>query len=199
MATRGDRCASRYRRRSILAPILGLALTPLLIGAARAEDEAEKVDAAGMPPQPGDHFVFLSGPSKGQVVRFDNLAVGGPQVQVFPASPDGTIRNGTPLNLVILARFDPADLSEETRARAAEGVVAYSAVCTHQACPVNMWSKARDGFVCSCHGSVYDPKNGAAVLDGPAPRPLPSLAVKIADGAVAVASGFSSRVGGTQK
>jgi rieske iron-sulfur protein len=199
MATRGDRCASRYGRRSILGPLLGAALTPLLVGVARADDEVEKADAAKMPPQPGDRFVFLSGPNKGQVVRLDNLAVGGPQVQVFPAGPDGTIRNGTPLNLVILARFDPADLSEETRARAAEGVVAYSAVCTHQACPVNMWSKARDGFVCSCHGSVYDPKNGAAVMDGPAPRPLPSLAVKIADGAVAVASGFSSRVGGTQK
>jgi rieske iron-sulfur protein len=199
MATRGDRCASRYGRRSILGPLLGVALTPLLVGVARADDEVEKADAAKMPPQPGDRFVFLSGPNKGQVVRLDNLAVGGPQVQVFPAGPDGTIRNGTPLNLVILARFDPADLSEETRVRAAEGVVAYSAVCTHQACPVNMWSKARDGFVCSCHGSVYDPKNGAAVMDGPAPRPLPSLAVKIADGAVAVASGFSSRVGGTQK
>ena len=48
-----------------------------------------------------------------------------------------------------------ANLSEETRGRAAEGVVAYSAVCTHQACPVNMWSKERDAFVCSCHGSVY--------------------------------------------
>jgi len=199
MATRDDRCASRYGRRSILVPLFGLALTPLLVGAARAEDEVETTDAVTMPPQPGDHFVFLSGPNKGQVVRPDNLTVGGPQVRAFPASPDCTIRNGTPLNLVILARFDPADLSEETRARAAEGVVAYSAVCTHQACPVNMWSKARDGLVCSCHGSVYDPKNGAAVLDGPAPRPLPSLAVKIADSAVAVASGFSSRVGGTQK
>jgi rieske iron-sulfur protein len=199
MATRDDRCASRYGRRSILVPLFGLALTPLLVGAARAEDEVETADAVTMPPQPGDHFVFLSGPNKGQVVRPDNLTVGGPQVQVFPAGPDGIIRNGTPLNLVVLARFDPADLSEETRARAAEGVVAYSAVCTHQACPVNMWSKARDGLVCSCHGSVYDPKNGAAVVDGPAPRALPSLAVKIADGAVAVASGFSSRVGGTQK
>jgi rieske iron-sulfur protein len=199
MATRGDGCASRYGRRSFLRPLLGLALAPLLVGVGRAEDDAEKADAAKLPPQPGDHFVFLSGTNKGQVVRLDSLAVGGPQVQVFPVGPDGTIRNGTPLNLVILARFDPADLSEETRARAGEGVVAYSAVCTHQACPVNMWSKARDGFVCSCHGSVYDPKNGAAVLDGPAPRPLPSLAVKIADGAVAVASGFSSRVGGTQK
>jgi Rieske Fe-S protein len=174
-------------------------LAPLLVGATRAEDEPEKLDAAKLPPQPDDRFVFLTGANKGQVVKLDNLAMGGPQVQVFPASPDGTVRNGTLLNLAILARFDPAELSEETRERAADGVVAYSAVCTHQACPVNMWSKDRDGFVCSCHGSVYDPKNGAAVVDGPAPRPLPSLGLKIADGAVAVASGFSSRVGGTQK
>ena len=195
MKTRNDRCPPCYGRRAVL----GLALAPLLVGVARAEDEPEKTDAAIMPPQRGDHFVFLSGPNKGRIVRLDNLAIGGPQVQVFPASLDGAVRNGTPLNLVILARFDPAELSEETRERAADGVVGYSAVCTHQACPVNMWSKARDGLVCSCHGSVYDPKNGAAVVDGPAPRPLPSLGLKIADGTVAVTSGFSSRVGGTQK
>ena len=188
-------CAPCYGRRAVL----GLALAPLLAGVARAEDEAATTDAAKMPPQPGDHFVFLSGANKGQIVRLDNRAIGGPQVQVFPASPDGTVRNDTPLNLVVLTRFDPADLSEETGARAAEGVVAYSAVCTHQACTVNMWSKARDAFVCSCHGSVFDPRNGATVIDGPAPRPLPSLGLNIADGAVAVTSGFSSRVGGTQK
>jgi rieske iron-sulfur protein len=199
MQTRNDRCVVCFGRRAVLGPVLGLALAPLLIGVAHAEDEPEKADATRLPPQPGDRFVFLSGSNKGQVVRLDNLAIGGPQVQAFPAAPDGTVRNGTPLNLVILARFDPAELSDDTRERAAEGVVAYSAVCTHQACPVNMWSKDRNGFVCSCHGSVFDPKNGAAVLDGPAPRPLPSLGLKIADGAVAVASGFSSRVGGTQK
>lgn len=199
MQTRNDRCVVCLGRRAVLGPVFGLALAPLLIGVARAEDEPEKADATRLPPQPGDRFVFLSGSNKGQVVKLDNLAMGGPQAQVFPAAPDGTVRNGTPLNLVILARFDPAELSDDTRERAAEGVVAYSAVCTHQACPVNMWSKDRNGFVCSCHGSVYDPKNGAAVLDGPAPRPLPSLGLKIVDGAVAVASGFSSRVGGTQK
>ena len=195
MQARRDRCAPRYGRRTVL----GLALSPLLVGIARAEDETSKVDSGRLPPQPGDHFVFLTGPNKGQVVRLDNLTIGGPQVQVYPVSPDGTVRNETPLNLVILARFDPADLGEETRARAAEGVVAYSAVCTHQACPVNMWSKARDAFVCSCHGSVYDPRNGAEVMAGPAPRPLPSLGLKIAGGSLTVASGFSGRVGGTQK
>ena len=179
--------------------VVGLALASLLVGIAWADDDAAKADAATAPPQPDDRFVFLTGPNKGQVVRVDNLPIGGPQVQVYPVTLDGTLRNETPLNLVILARFDPADLSEETRAQAAEGVVAYSAVCTHQACPVNAWSKERNAFVCSCHGAVYDPRNGAAVMDGPAPRPLPSLHLKIVDGAVTVASGFSSRVGGTRK
>ena len=198
MQTRNGRCAPFYGRRAVLGPFLWLALAPLLVGVARAEDEPEKTDAA-KPPQPGDRFVFLTGPNKGQVVKVDNLVVGGPQVQVYPVDPDGTVRSETPLNLVILARFDPAALSEETRAQAAEGVVAYSAVCTHQACPVNMWSKDHDAFVCSCHGSVFDPRKGAEVIGGPAPRPLPSLGLKVADGAVTVTSGFSSRVGGTQK
>jgi rieske iron-sulfur protein len=180
----------RFGRRTLL----GLALTPLLVGTAGADEEAAK-----MPPQPDDRFVFLAGPKKGRVVNIDDLPLGGPQMQAFPVSQDGTVRNGTPLNLVILARFDPARLSEETRTRSAAGAVAYSAVCTHQGCAVNMWSKDLDAFVCSCHGSVYDPRNGAEVLAGPAPRPLPSLALKLADGAVAVASTFSGRVGGTQK
>jgi rieske iron-sulfur protein len=190
MRTRGywdDPC---FGRRAVL----GLALAHLVVGTAWADEDAAKI-----PPQPDDRFVFLTGPKKGQVVSVDSLTIGGPQVQVYPLSTDGTVRNETPLNLVILARFDPAELSEDTRARAAEGVVAYSAVCTHQACPVNMWSKERNAFVCSCHGSVYDPKNGAEVMAGPAPRPLPSLGLKIADGAVTVASSFSGRVGGTQK
>jgi len=105
--------------------------------------------------------VFLTGPKKGQVVKVDDLVVNDPQVQTYPVSPDGTERNQSRLNLVIMARFEPVGLAEETRARAAEGVVAYSGVCTHQGCPVNMWSKDRNAFVCSCHGAVYNPRNGA--------------------------------------
>jgi rieske iron-sulfur protein len=173
--------------------ILGLAIAPLVLAApvrAAEEDEESK------PPTPDDRFVFLTGPKKGQVVRSEDLALGGPQMQAYPIAPDGTVRN-TRLNLVILARFDPAVLTEETRARAAEGVVAYSAICTHQACPVNMWSKERSGFVCSCHGSIYDPRNGAEVIFGPAPHPLAALGLKLQDGVVTVASTFSARVGAT--
>ena len=45
----------------------------------------------------------------------------------------------------------------------------------------------------SAHATVRssDPKKGAEVLFGPAPRPLPSLGLKAADGVVTVAAGFS--------
>jgi rieske iron-sulfur protein len=124
--------------------------------------------------------------------------IDGPQVQVYPATADGIVRNQSRLNLVIVARFDPGALAEATRLRA-DGVVGYSAVCTHQGCPVNMWSKDRNAFVCSCHASVFDPKNGAEVIGEPAPRPLPALGLKAADGTVVVTSAFDARVGATQK
>jgi rieske iron-sulfur protein len=179
-----------YQRRTIL----GLALAPLLAIPARATEESE----AAKPPAPDDRFAFLTGPKKGQVIRADDLALGGPQAQAFPMAPDGTVRNQNRLNLVILTRLEPAALADETRALSADGVVAYSAICTHQGCPVNMWSKDRNAFVCSCHGSVFDPKNGAEVIGGPAPRPLAALGLKLKDGVVTIASTFSSRVGGTQ-
>ena len=180
-----------YKRRTIL----GLALAPLLLaGPARTAEERD----GAKPPAPDDRFVFLTGPKKEQVVRAEDLAVGGPQVQAYPIAPDGTVRNDSRLNLVILARFDPAALTDETRARAADGVVAYSAICTHQGCPVNMWSKERNAFVCSCHASIFDPRNAAEVIDGPAPRPLAALGLKLKDGVVTVASTFSGRVGVTQ-
>jgi rieske iron-sulfur protein len=178
------------RRAVVLA---GFGLAPWLVANAKAKA------ADTIPPQPGDRFVHLTGPKKGQVVTRDDLALGGPQVQGYPVDPgSGVVRNGSRLNLVLLARFDPAELSANTRARAADGVVAYSAVCTHQGCPVNMWSKDQVAFVCSCHGSLYNPKDGANVVSGPAPRALPSLGLRLEDGTPVVATGFSARVGPVQ-
>src|SRR5215213_2830164 len=60
--------------------------------------------------------------------------------------------------------------------------VAYSAICTHQGCTVAY----KDGnLACPCHGSVFDPANGASVVAGPAQRPLPEIPVKVrGDGVV---------------
>jgi len=59
--------------------------------------------------------------------------------------------------------------------------VAYSAVCTHQGCTV---AYKDSNLACPCHGSVFDPADGAAVVAGPAPRPLPEIPVKVQGGEV---------------
>jgi arsenite oxidase small subunit len=59
--------------------------------------------------------------------------------------------------------------------------VAYSAVCTHQGCTV---AYNNGQLACPCHGSVFDPANGAEVVAGPAPKPLPEIPVKVEGGEV---------------
>ena len=88
------------RRRAVLKAALGLA--PWLISPARAEEPAPPQDPASAPPQLGDHLVFLAGPKKGAAIRSDDLELGGPQVQAYPADPSGVVRDDTRLNLVIV-------------------------------------------------------------------------------------------------
>ena len=133
------------RHRAVLRA--ALALAPWVIFPARAQHQAD--DPTSAPPRPGDRLIFLAGFKKGEPARSGDLELGGPQAQVYPADPNGVLRNGTRLNLVILVRVGSDGVNEETRERSAEGVVAYSGVCTHQACSVNMWSKDRKALVCS--------------------------------------------------
>jgi thiosulfate dehydrogenase [quinone] large subunit len=69
---------------------------------------------------------------------------------------------------------DPAMLIHLNNGR----FVAYSAVCTHAGCTV-AYDSARAELVCPCHGSIYDPRHGAQVVAGPAPRPLPPVPVRV--------------------
>lgn len=53
---------------------------------------------------------------------------------------------------------------------------AFSAICTHQSCTVG---SVKDNVIsCPCHGSAYSAEDGS-VENGPAPRPLKSIAVSV--------------------
>ena len=183
-------------RRRILAGAVALGLGgPLIRARARANDDPRQAR-----PKPGDLLVFYKGARKGEVIAPDDLPSGGPQTLAYPMDPASKIvRDGSRLNQVALARFEPADLSDESRPNAAEGVVGYSAVCPHQGCPVSMWNKRSGALFCSCHGSQFDPKDGARLIKGPAPHPLAALPLKVEGGVLVVASEFKGPVGFKKK
>ena len=57
---------------------------------------------------------FSTGPNEGKPVHVDDLELGGPQVQAYPADPKGLVRDGSRLNLLILVRVGSDGLSDET-------------------------------------------------------------------------------------
>jgi rieske iron-sulfur protein len=193
MSNQHDRdypCADPARR-TVLKTALGLGIGLPLLDAAAAEPEA-----ASARPQPGDRLVFLLGDKKGEPIKPDDLTVGGAQQMAFPMDPQTkTTRDGSRLNQLLVIRLDPAELTEETRANAAEGVVAYSAICTHQGCDVSQWKEDSKKLLCVCHGTEYDPKDRAKVTFGPAPRRLAMLPLKVEEGVLVVAGAFSGKPG----
>lgn len=107
-------------------------------------------------------------------------------------------RSDSRLAKVLLVRVDEKDLDAESKKRAAGGVLAYSAICTHQACDIKTWLPADKSVICFCHSSKFLPLEGARVAEGPATRALPSLPLSLKDDRLAVAGPFSSPPGGAK-
>jgi rieske iron-sulfur protein len=167
-------------RRVLLLAGLGLALG--------------QTDGASSRPRPGDLLVKAGDGGKTPLTPRD-IASGAAQTLAWPMDPvDGTVRSGSRLNQVILLRLDPETLAADTRAHAADGIVAYSSICTHTGCDVDDWQPAERILACQCHFSQFDPRDGAKVVDGPAPRPLPALPLMIVDGKLAVAQPFTAPI-----
>lgn len=183
---RGCGCGAVGRRELVIG---GAALFVTPVARAAAADNERR-------PKAGDVLVHSMGPKKGQPVALDDLPVGGPSLLAFPMDREsGAVLDGSRFNEVVVVRLDPASLGAETRKGAAEGVVVYSSICSHEACPVNMWNDYEKTLVCSCHGSMYDPREKAAVVFGPAPRRLAQLPVKLEGGVLVVTGPFDGRIG----
>jgi rieske iron-sulfur protein len=179
-------------RRTVLKAVLGMMLCPPFASPGEAQD----TESRNAPPQEGDQFVFADGARKGALVTAEDLPLGGRPVIVYPSDPrTKTARDGSRLNKIVLVHLDPNEFTEDTRAGSAEGIVAYSAICPHQGCDVSGWQDEKKTFLCACHFAAFDPKDGARVVSGPAPRRLAMLPLKMADGAVVAAGRFSGRIG----
>ena len=117
----------------------------------------------------------------------------------FPYEPiSGTLRSGSRLNKVLLVRVDESAMDASTRERAAGGVLAFSAICTHQGCDVSEWDPKQQALLCFCHFSKFAPLESARVISGPATRSLPYLPLKLEQDELVVAGSFSAHPGAQQ-
>jgi rieske iron-sulfur protein len=185
--TQGLACGVRSTRREVLA-LASAAGLEIVAGAAPAP-----ADPADERPKPGDYLVPIEGSEPRPLTPADIPKM---PLLAWPMDPkDNIVRNGSRLNRVVLVALDPATPEGPTRERAAAGIVAYSAICPHQGCEVTGWIADSNLLECPCHESRYNPRDGAAVVDGPTPRPLPALPLTVADGKLVVAKPFVGRPG----
>jgi len=141
-------------------------------------------------------LVAVGSTAAAEPLRPDDLPLGGKPTMAWPMDAEThTVRSGSRLNKVLLLRLDPEGFDPETKEHAAEGVVAYSAVCTHTGCDVTNWHPDSELLECPCHYSTYNPKEGAKVVSGPSPRRLPALPLKIVDNRLVVSKPFTGRAG----
>ncbi|HWQ37839.1 MAG TPA: Rieske (2Fe-2S) protein [Burkholderiales bacterium] len=120
----------------------------------------------------------------------------GKVVLAFPFDPaTKKIRNESRLSKILLVRVDESRFDEATRQRAAGGVLAFSAVCTHAGCDVNAWMKQTHKLLCYCHSSQFDPYASGRVAEGPAPRSLPWLPIRLEGEELVVAGQLSAPAG----
>jgi ubiquinol-cytochrome c reductase iron-sulfur subunit len=138
--------------------------------------------------------------STGRPVRRNTLVTGG----IMTVYPEGSVivgqspqpfitENGQAVDQTVLIRLSDQELSPPTmpgrETWTPAGYVAYSKVCTHLGCPVGLYEQELELLVCPCHQSMFNVRNGAVPQFGPAPRPLPQLALMFDDQGFLVAQG----------
>jgi quinol---cytochrome c reductase iron-sulfur subunit len=124
---------------------------------------------------------------------------------LYTAFPQGADREELGSS-VVLVRLPPAalDLPHANAGYAADGIVAYSKICTHAGCAISLYrtplfppaSPGPPALVCPCHYSTFDPATAGTVLFGPAGRKLPMLPLLIdGRGDLRAAGNFDEPVG----
>ena len=178
-----DEPISPKRRRVIEIAIAGVAAS--FAGLAVAETA----------PNAGDRLVLDDAEGEPVALRAADLKVGKPVLAFAFDKATKEVRNGSRLHKIMLMKLDEGDLNAETKERAASGVLAFSAICTHQACEVKTWIAKEKALVCYCHASKFLPLEAGKVESGPAARALPTIPLKLEGDELVLAGTFSARTG----
>lgn len=181
----------------------------LLIGCAALVTGITAIDAPAAaatkpdrsPLQAGDRFQIVRGPLKGEFLRPETLEVGAPPLEGFPFDPaNSTLKRKNRLNRVLMLRLAPDEMDAPTRERSADGVLVYSALCTHRSCTIKSWKAEERILRCHCHLSEFLALSEGSVNSGPARRQLPMVPLALDDdGFVVGTDGFTRKPGGAKK
>lgn len=189
----------RSRRRLFLKAAIGTGIGLSLVSAfyvgASLRPKAE-VTPEKEPLKPGDILVYAQGGGEPKPIRPEELKPGDPFVLAYPMDPKTkVVKSGEAKNTVLVVRYNPEELAPEVAQNGVEGIVAYSAVCTHLGCIVSQWVADKKAALCPCHGGIYDLARGVRVIAGPPPRPVPQLPLKVEGGVLVAAGEFLGEVG----
>src|SRR5262245_16170576 len=133
-------------RRVVLKSGLGASLSLVRCPLLSAQE-----NPAALRPRPGDVLVRTDDATMKPLAAEDVPLQSAPVLAWAMDPSGGIVRSGSRLNRLLLLRFDEARLAAETRSRAAAGVVAYTAICTHTGCDVGEWLPDEQMLHCPCH------------------------------------------------
>lgn len=132
----------------------------------------------------------------GTPVTVDDVEVDG----IITVWPEGHINNAqSPAVLINIG----GDHVEARRGQAgfevvsgANGLVAFSKICTHAGCAVSLFNVLSMQLICPCHQSTFNILQDCKPVFGPASRPLPQLPLGVAPGGFLIArSDFIEPIG----
>ncbi len=138
---------------------------------------------------------------EGNVYAASEIQIG----SFYTALPEGQSAESLGAGLLVIRL--PASvihLPEARRDWAPQGIMAYSKICPHAGCAINLYRYPLDAqtapfppaFTCPCHYSTFTPGNGGKLIFGPAGRALPQLPLMIdGDGNLRCAGPFDSDIG----
>jgi len=196
----GNQESGFTRRKLIRNSLIGALVVAPLPGVVLLRDLAPAEDPVPLLQRTiWDKGVRLTRDPDGTPIKASDVTLG----SVFHVIPEGLNETEHKLEekakaAVLLMRLDPTilEISPGRENWSYQGIVAYSKICTHVGCPVALYEQQTHHLLCPCHQSQFDITKEAAVIFGPAKRPLPQLPIAVDDAGYLVArSDFTEPVG----